>query len=125
MVLKWTRTKPEPLKYFEQELNLNLNRYLKQFDTLRKTQFPVKLASNMVRYRATFHQHASKKLTANLKLQIIMYLEKVVIRTITIARFLTTYINIKSVIRLAIIYEKTAYKLWLWQALSQKDILVL
>ena len=24
MVLKWTRTKPEPLKYFEQELNLNL-----------------------------------------------------------------------------------------------------
>ena len=34
MVLKWTRTKPEPLKYFEQELNLNPNRYLKRFDTL-------------------------------------------------------------------------------------------
>ena len=31
MVLKWTRTKPEPLKYFEQELNLNPNRYLKRF----------------------------------------------------------------------------------------------
>ena len=29
-----TRTKPEPLKYFEQELNLNPNRYLKRFDTL-------------------------------------------------------------------------------------------
>ena len=37
MVLKWTRTKPEPLKYFEQELNLNPNRYLKRFDTLLKT----------------------------------------------------------------------------------------
>ena len=36
MVLKWTRTKPEPLKYFEQELNLNPNRYLKRFDTLKK-----------------------------------------------------------------------------------------
>ena len=36
MVLKWTRTKPEPLKYFEQELNLNPNRYLKRFDTLLK-----------------------------------------------------------------------------------------
>ena len=34
MVLKWTRTKPEPLKYFEQELNLNQNRYLKRFETL-------------------------------------------------------------------------------------------
>ena len=34
MVLKWTRTKPEPLKYFEQELILNPNRYLKRFDTL-------------------------------------------------------------------------------------------
>ena len=34
MVLKWIRTKPEPLKYFEQELNLNPNRYLKRFDTL-------------------------------------------------------------------------------------------
>ena len=34
MVLKWTRTKPEPLKYFEQELNLDPNRYLKRFDTL-------------------------------------------------------------------------------------------
>ena len=34
MVLKWTRTKSEPLKYFEQELNLNPKRYLKQFDTL-------------------------------------------------------------------------------------------
>ena len=34
MVLKWTRTKPEPLKYFEQELNLNPNPYLKRFDTL-------------------------------------------------------------------------------------------
>ena len=34
MVLKWTRTKPEPLKYFEQELNLNPNRYLKRFATL-------------------------------------------------------------------------------------------
>ena len=34
MVLKWTRTKPEPLKYFEPELNLNPNRYLKRFDTL-------------------------------------------------------------------------------------------
>ena len=33
MVVKWTRTKPEPLKYFEQELNLNPNRYLKRFDT--------------------------------------------------------------------------------------------
>ena len=37
MVLKWTRTKPEPLKYFEPELNLNPNRYLKRFDTLLKT----------------------------------------------------------------------------------------
>ena len=37
MVLKWTRTKPEPLKYFEPELNLNPNRYLKRFDTLVKT----------------------------------------------------------------------------------------
>ena len=37
MVLKWTRTKPEPLKYFEQELNLNPNRYLKRFDTLLHT----------------------------------------------------------------------------------------
>ena len=37
MVLKWTRTKPEPLKYFEQDLNLNPNLYLKQFDTLVKT----------------------------------------------------------------------------------------
>ena len=36
MVLKWTRTKPEPLKYFEQELNLNPNRYLKRFNTLIK-----------------------------------------------------------------------------------------
>ena len=36
MVLKWTRTKPEPLKYFEPELNLNPNRYLKRFDTLVK-----------------------------------------------------------------------------------------
>ena len=36
MVLKWTRTKPEPLKYFELELNLNPNRYLKRFDTLLK-----------------------------------------------------------------------------------------
>ena len=34
MVLKWTRTKPEPQKHFEQELNLNPNRYLKRFDTL-------------------------------------------------------------------------------------------
>ena len=34
MVLKWTRTKPEPLKYFEPELNPNPNRYLKRFDTL-------------------------------------------------------------------------------------------
>ena len=34
MVLKWTLTKPKPLKYFEQELNLNPNRYLKRFDTL-------------------------------------------------------------------------------------------
>ena len=34
MVLKWTRTKSEPLKYFEQELNLNPKRYLKRFDTL-------------------------------------------------------------------------------------------
>ena len=38
MVLKWTRTKPEPLKYFEQELNLNPNRYLKRFDTLLKSK---------------------------------------------------------------------------------------
>ena len=37
MVLKWTRTKPEPLKYFEQELNLNPNCYLKRFDTLYGT----------------------------------------------------------------------------------------
>ena len=37
MVLKWTQTKPEPLKYFEQELNLNPNRYLKRFDTLVKS----------------------------------------------------------------------------------------
>ena len=44
MVLKWTRTKPEPLKYFEQELNLNPNRYLKRFDTLVKIMFlPKKL----------------------------------------------------------------------------------
>ena len=28
------QTKPEPLKYFEPELNLNSNRYLKRFDTL-------------------------------------------------------------------------------------------
>ena len=28
------KTKPEPLKYFEPELNLNPNRYLKRFDTL-------------------------------------------------------------------------------------------
>ena len=34
MVLKRTRTEPEPLKYFEQELNLNPNRYLNRFDTL-------------------------------------------------------------------------------------------
>ena len=34
MVLKWTRTKPEPLKYFEPELNLNPNRYLKRINTL-------------------------------------------------------------------------------------------
>ena len=34
MVLKWTQTKPELLKYFEPELNLNSNRYLKRFDTL-------------------------------------------------------------------------------------------
>ena len=39
MVLKWTWTKPEPLKYFERELNLNPNRYLKRFDTLIKTIF--------------------------------------------------------------------------------------
>ena len=39
MVLKWTRTKPEPLKYFEHELNLNPNRYLKRFNTLVSTQF--------------------------------------------------------------------------------------
>ena len=38
MVLKWTRTKPEPLKNFEQELNLNPNRYLKRFDTLAKSR---------------------------------------------------------------------------------------
>ena len=37
MVLKWTRTKPEPLKYFEPELNLNPNRNLKRFDTLLKS----------------------------------------------------------------------------------------
>ena len=36
MVLKWTRTKPEPLKYFEQELNLHPNRYLKRFDNPAK-----------------------------------------------------------------------------------------
>ena len=34
MVLKWTRTNSEPLKYFEQELKLNPNRYLKRYDTL-------------------------------------------------------------------------------------------
>ena len=34
MMLKWTPTKPEPLKYFEQELNLNPNHYLKRFDIL-------------------------------------------------------------------------------------------
>ena len=34
MALKWTRTKPEPPKHFEQELNPNPNRYLKRFDTL-------------------------------------------------------------------------------------------
>ena len=39
MVLKWTQTKPEPLKYFEKELNLNPNRYLKRFDTLILAQF--------------------------------------------------------------------------------------
>ena len=39
MVLKWTRTKPERLKYFELELNLNPNRYLKRFDTLVVNDF--------------------------------------------------------------------------------------
>ena len=39
MVLKWTRTKPEPLKYFEQELNLNSNRYMKRFATLVRKQW--------------------------------------------------------------------------------------
>ena len=34
ILLEWTWTKPEPLKYFEQELNPNPNRYLKRFDTL-------------------------------------------------------------------------------------------
>ena len=43
MELKWTRTKPEPLKYFEQELNLNPNRYLKRFDTLKKIYSVIKL----------------------------------------------------------------------------------
>ena len=48
MVLKWTRTKPEPLKYFEQELNLNPNRYLKRFETLVETEFSVKRRRNFV-----------------------------------------------------------------------------
>ena len=47
MVLKWTRTKPEPLKYFELELNLNPNRYLKRFDTL-----VVEDSEEVVRYEA-------------------------------------------------------------------------
>ena len=41
------RTKPEPLKYFEQELNLNPNRYSKRFDTLLTPYLPIKIVEKV------------------------------------------------------------------------------
>ena len=60
MVLKWTQTKPEPLKYFEPELNPNPNRYLKRFDTL--VLYPFLLIADKEIFRSAWNLISGGKL---------------------------------------------------------------